>query len=274
MKKALRELYLPPARPTIVGVPAMTFVMVDGAGDPNDEQGAYARAIQALYSLTCTITMSPRAGRVPEGFFEFAVPPLEGLWTLPLEQFDGGHVPKDALTWTSMIRLPEFVTGEVLDWACAQVAGKKKDVDISRARLEIWTEGLHHRSGEPEGRLGVLTVLGRHAPPVLLPSLAQRGVPRRHDGVVTELRDAVREQLRVPALALPPVELRVVVGARKHEHGVVGKQIGDDPVEPLVRLHGVRPPARPRLLPGLLPRRHRGAPFDVHQCSTPEAVRQ
>jgi hypothetical protein len=142
VKKALRELYMPPTRPTIVDVPSMTFVMVDGAGDPNDEDGAYARAIQAVYSLTYTIKMSPRAGQQPEGFFEFAVPPLEGLWTFPLEQFDGVRVPKDALVWTSMIRLPEFVTGEVLDWACAEVARKRKDVDASRARLETWTEGL------------------------------------------------------------------------------------------------------------------------------------
>ena len=41
-----------------------------------------------------------------------------------------------------MIRLPEFVTPEVLDWARAEVARKKKDVDTSRARLETWTEGL------------------------------------------------------------------------------------------------------------------------------------
>ena len=142
VKKALRELYVPPTRPMIVDVPAMTFVMVDGAGNPNDEAGAYARAIQALYSLTYTIKMSPRAGQSPEGFFEFAVPPLEGLWTFPLEKFDGVHVPKDALIWTSMIRLPEFVTPEVLGWACAEVARKRKDVDTSRARVETWTEGL------------------------------------------------------------------------------------------------------------------------------------
>ena len=142
VKKALRELYVPPTRPTIVDVPEMTFVMVDGAGDPNDEEGAYACAIQALYSLTYTIKMSPRVGSAPEGFFEFIVPPLEGLWTFPLEQFDGVHVPKDALIWTSMIRLPTFVTPEVLDWARAEVARKKKDVDTSRARLATLTEGL------------------------------------------------------------------------------------------------------------------------------------
>ena len=142
VKTAFKALYLPPTRPTIVDVPAMTFAMVDGAGDPNDGHGGYARAVQALYSLTYTIKMSARAGQAPEGFFEFAVPPLEGLWTFPVEQFDGVHVPKDALIWTSMIRLPEFVTPEVLAWARSEVARKKQDVDTSRARVETWTEGL------------------------------------------------------------------------------------------------------------------------------------
>lgn len=142
VKKALKELYVPPTRPTIVDVPEMTFLMVDGAGNPNDEEGEYARAIQALYSLTYTIKMSPKSGRAPDGYIEFVVPPLEGLWEFPLEQFDGVHVPKDALTWTSMIRVPEFVTAETLDWARGELARKGKDVDTSRARVETWTEGV------------------------------------------------------------------------------------------------------------------------------------
>ena len=141
VKKALRELYQPPTRPTIVDVPAMTFLMVDGAGNPNDEEGEYARAVQALYSLTYTIKMSPRAGQALAGYFEFAVPPLEGLWDFPVELWDGVHVPKDALVWTSMIRMPEFVTADILDWARGEVARKKGDVDTAGARLASWTEG-------------------------------------------------------------------------------------------------------------------------------------
>jgi len=86
--------------------------------------------------------MSPRSGQAPDGFFEFVVPPLEGLWEFPLEQFDGVHVPKDALTWTSMIRVPEFVTGETLDWARRELTHRGRDVDTSRARVERWTEGV------------------------------------------------------------------------------------------------------------------------------------
>lgn len=142
VKKALKELYQPPTRPTIVDVPQMTFLMVDGAGNPNDEDGDYAHAVQALYSLCYTIKMSSKAGAELNGFFEFAVPPLEGLWDFPVDQFDGIHVPKDALTWTSMIRMPEFVTAETLDWARTEVGRKKPDVKTSGVRLGSWREGL------------------------------------------------------------------------------------------------------------------------------------
>lgn len=142
VKKALKELYVPPTRPTIVDVPKMTFLMADGAGNPNDEEGEYARAVQALYALTYTIKMSPRSGQTLDGFFEFAVAPLEGLWAFPPDLFDGVHVPKEALTWTSMIRVPEFVTPEVLDWARGEVARKKPEVETSHVRVQAWTEGL------------------------------------------------------------------------------------------------------------------------------------
>ncbi len=142
VKKALRELYVPPTRPTLVDVPEMTFLMVDGAGNPNDEEGEYARAIQALYSLTYTIKMSPKSGQALDGYIEFVVPPLEGLWDFPIEQWDGVHVPKDALTWTSMIRVPEFVTAETLEWARGELVRRGKDVDTSRAQVGTWTEGV------------------------------------------------------------------------------------------------------------------------------------
>lgn len=41
-----------------------------------------------------------------------------------------------------MIRQPEFVTMEVFNWAVDEVGEKKQDLDVSRARLESFTEGL------------------------------------------------------------------------------------------------------------------------------------
>jgi hypothetical protein len=34
-KKAFKDLYQPSTKPTLIDVPAMQFIMVDGKGDPN-----------------------------------------------------------------------------------------------------------------------------------------------------------------------------------------------------------------------------------------------
>ena len=45
-KKEYKDLYQPKRMPAIVTVPAMRFVAVDGVGDPNEEGGDYAKAMQ------------------------------------------------------------------------------------------------------------------------------------------------------------------------------------------------------------------------------------
>lgn len=50
-KKEYKDLYQPKRMPAIVTVPAMRFVAVDGVGDPNEEGGDYAKAMQLLYGI-------------------------------------------------------------------------------------------------------------------------------------------------------------------------------------------------------------------------------
>ena len=78
-KKEFRKFYLPPAKPTIVTVPAMNFVAVRGKGDPNEEDGEYTRALNMLYGVAFTIKMSYKGSRSIDGYFEYVVPPLEGF---------------------------------------------------------------------------------------------------------------------------------------------------------------------------------------------------
>ncbi|MDR2493067.1 MAG: GyrI-like domain-containing protein [Coriobacteriales bacterium] len=145
-KKEQKELYQPKTTPSIVDVPIMAFIMIDGAGDPNTSQ-EYRSAIETLYGLCYTIKMSKkRAGGTPDGYFDYVVPPLEGLWSLnDGGEFKGGGamVPhKDALLWTAMIRQPEFVTSDVFYEAKDILGTKKPHLDISRARLALFAEGL------------------------------------------------------------------------------------------------------------------------------------
>jgi hypothetical protein len=140
-KKEYKDLYMPKAKPSIVEVPPIRFIMVDGKGNPNDEGGEYQQAVELLYALTYTIKMSKMGANKPDGYFEYVVSPLERLWWLN----DNSHFDftiKEKFCWTSMIRQPEFVTQGVFDWACKEVAKKKPLLDTSKARLQIYHEGL------------------------------------------------------------------------------------------------------------------------------------
>lgn len=77
-KKEYKDLYLPPKKPTVIDVPKMRFVMVDGQGDPNTSE-YYKKAVELLYGISYGIKMSKKTGNQPKGYFDYVVPPLEGL---------------------------------------------------------------------------------------------------------------------------------------------------------------------------------------------------
>ena len=93
----------------------MTFAAVRGQGDPNDPTGEYKAAIELLYGLLYTIKMSKKGSYRMEGYFDFVVPPLEGLW----EQTSAGKK----------------------NWAVREVSSKKKQ-DFSKVEYLTYDEGL------------------------------------------------------------------------------------------------------------------------------------
>ncbi len=140
-KKAYKDLYQPKGQPGIIQVPKISFVAVRGQGDPNEENGAYARALSLLYGISFTIKMSYKGERKIEGYFPYVVPPLEGLWWMPDGKPGIDYSRKSDFCWISMIRLPEFVDQEIFAWA-KEAAAQKKKIDTSPAELFCWEEGL------------------------------------------------------------------------------------------------------------------------------------
>ncbi len=139
-KKEYREFYLPKKTPAIVTVPAMRFVAVRGEGDPNEEDGAYQKALKLLYGVAYTIKMSRKGDHRIEGYFDFVVPPLEGFWQQEgVAGVDYAH--KERFQWISVIRLPDFVTKEDFAWAVSEAERKKKR-DLSAAEFFTYEEGL------------------------------------------------------------------------------------------------------------------------------------
>lgn len=139
-KKEYKEFYMPKNKPSIVTLPSMNYIAVRGKGNPNDENGEYKESIGLLYAIAFTIKMSYKGEHKIEGYFEYVVPPLEGLWWQ--DGVNGGidYNKKDEMQFVSMIRLPDFVTKEEFDWAVSEATAKKKH-DFSKAEFFTYDEG-------------------------------------------------------------------------------------------------------------------------------------
>lgn len=76
LKKTLQQLYSPSAKVVAeVDVPPMTYLLIDGRGDPNTA-AEYAAAVEALFSVAYALKFHlKRTGEV-----DYVVMPLEGLW--------------------------------------------------------------------------------------------------------------------------------------------------------------------------------------------------
>ncbi len=138
-KKEYKEFYAPKAKPQIVQVPAMNFIAVRGHGDPNVEGGEYQQALEQLYGVAYTIKMSKKGDHRIEGYFDYVVPPLEGFWWQDgVAGFDYAH--KENFSWISVIRLPDFVTGDDVAWAIGEATAKKRK-DFSKVEFLTLEEG-------------------------------------------------------------------------------------------------------------------------------------
>lgn len=139
-KKEYKEFYLPKKKPAMVEIPPMNYIAVRGKGDPNEEDGEYKSGVGLLYAIAYTIKMSYKGSYKIDGFFEYVVPPLEGLWWQ--EGVKGmDYSRKKDLQFISMIRLPDFVTQADFEWAVSQVERKKK-LDFSKVEFFSYDEGM------------------------------------------------------------------------------------------------------------------------------------
>jgi hypothetical protein len=140
-KKEYKELYLPKGTPSIISIPEMRFIMVQGKGNPNTSD-YYKEAVELLYGISYSIKMSKKK-EAPAGYFDYVVPPLEGLWWFENNFFDGSVMNrKDEFSWMMMIRQPDFVTSQVFEMAKKNLKRKKPEIDTSIVKLETFNEGL------------------------------------------------------------------------------------------------------------------------------------
>ena len=110
-------------------------------GNPNGED--FAQKLQVLYALSYHVKMKLKQ---IEGYYDYTVYPLEGIWGLTEkgieEQVETGKLNKDELSYTIMIRQPEFLTPELAKQTLDLVQKSKKNPLIDEAYFDVIDDGL------------------------------------------------------------------------------------------------------------------------------------
>ncbi len=135
-KKELDYLYKPSSKEfSIVTIPPLKYLMVDGEGDPNISS-EYVAAIEALYSVSYTLKFMSKK----ELGKDYVVPPPEGLWWADdTSVFAKGH--KASWKWTAMIMVPDWITKSMVKQAVKAVSQKKENSKLGELRHETLKEG-------------------------------------------------------------------------------------------------------------------------------------
>ena len=193
LKKEFSALYKATAKPLVIKVPKLRYLMIDGQGDPNTSQ-AFADAITTLYGIAYTMKFMLKKG--PEAI-DFGVMPLEAVWWAD-DMNDFLKANKSNWKWTAMIMQPAFITATMVKAAKAELARKKKELPaIGLIRLADMTEGacaqiLHVGPYAAEGP----TITKLHA------FIHENG---------KSLRDKHREIYLSDARRTPPEKLRTII---------------------------------------------------------------
>jgi hypothetical protein len=135
LRKELKRYYTAKQRPEIIDVPEGKFLTILGKGDPNGEE--YQQAMMALYGVSYTLKFDQKAkGR------DYNVMHLEGLWWVDGGIFDlNDPAPREQWRWKSMIRQPDFITGEMVEEIRPSVR-EKRGATVDQVKLESFHEGF------------------------------------------------------------------------------------------------------------------------------------
>ena len=136
LKKRFSKLYKPsPNAPTVVDVPTLRFLMLDG--DAPIGSPGFSESIEALYKLAYPVKFAAKK-RLD---ISYPIMPSEGLYW----DADGGpDVPLAEATrmlWRLMLMLPDAVPSEFVDEVREGVMTKKGLPRLADIRVQSYTEG-------------------------------------------------------------------------------------------------------------------------------------
>ncbi len=128
-RKTLKHLYQPSSKaPTLVDVPPMNFLMIDGRGKPNG--GDFQKAPGALYPLAYVLKFMVRT----VCNVDYHVMPMEVCWRVNRE--------KREFAWTMMLMQPDYVTKELVEQARQKALPKVDAGLLEQVRFESFAERM------------------------------------------------------------------------------------------------------------------------------------
>ena len=133
LAKEYKPYYKAGKKPEIVEFDEANYLSIEGKGEPAGE--VFVSKVEALYPLAYGIKKICK-----EQDKDFGVPKLEGLWWVE-ENTSALEVPRREWCWKLLIRMPEFVTKEIMQSVQPEVAKKKKNDLIQEIKFKQITEG-------------------------------------------------------------------------------------------------------------------------------------
>jgi len=128
-RKTLKHLYHSSSKaPTLIDVPPMNFLMMDGHGKPSGT--GFQEAASTLYPLAYTLKFMVRTACD----IDYHVMPMEVRWRVDRQ--------KKEFAWTMMLMQPEYITEELIAEARKKVLPKVEAALLERVRFDSFTEGM------------------------------------------------------------------------------------------------------------------------------------
>jgi hypothetical protein len=130
--KEFKAYYRAGVNPEIVEFDTAKYLTIEGKGEPAGVE--FTKAVEALYPLAYGIKKVCK-----DQGNDFGVPKLEGLWWVESNKH-ALEVPRNEWCWKLLIRMPDFVSKEMMLSVQPEVSKKKKNDLIQEISFEEITE--------------------------------------------------------------------------------------------------------------------------------------
>lgn len=131
--KEYKSYYKAGKKPEIVEFHGANYLSIDGKGEPAGE--VFVRKVEALFPLAYGIKKVCK-----EQGNDFGVPKLEGLWWV-VGDTPALEVPRNEWFWKLLIRMPDFVTEEMMASVKPEVETRNKNALIQEISFVTIAEG-------------------------------------------------------------------------------------------------------------------------------------